>query len=137
MLSSRKGILAVAACVMGLAAGDRAEAQALGFFHMPSTAAQYMGWGYGAGHHAPIVCTPAQRPSRAPRIASPGPCVGPLGPAPYEPIGCYGDSCSTCAVGASYMQGAGMTPAQPVPRPLPTAPTSPPVAMRPVPFGWR
>jgi hypothetical protein len=75
----------------------RASAQSFGLLHMPTTVPQYLGWGYGAGHQAPIVRTPGYRPDRMQRMAFAPRCTGPLCPAPYEPIGCYGGMCSGCA----------------------------------------
>jgi hypothetical protein len=70
------------------------SAQSIGCYHMPSTVAQYFGYCYGAGHHAPIVKTPWQHPQRVQRMSfAPRQC-GPLGPAPYEIYGCYGGQCS-------------------------------------------
>jgi hypothetical protein len=76
-----------------LAVGETsAQAQSLGYMRMPSTLAQYVGCGYGAGHHAPIVRTPLVRPERVPRMTVAPPC-DPLYPAGYQPIGCYGEPC--------------------------------------------
>jgi hypothetical protein len=69
-------------------------AQSIGCYHMPSTVAQYVGWCYGAGHHAPLVKTPWQHPDRVNRTTFAPPYCGPLGPAPYEIYGCYGGQCS-------------------------------------------
>jgi hypothetical protein len=108
-----------------VAAADRAVAESIGFLHMPSTVAQYLGYGYGAGHHVPIVRTPAQRPAPIPRRAAPPPCYGPLYPAAYAPIGCYDSSCSCLQLGPPM--------AEPMPAEVP-----PPSAYRPgAPYGWR
>lgn len=74
-----------------------AQAQAIGFMRMPSTIAQYVGCGYGAGHHAPIVRTPLQRPAYVQRVTIVPAYQGPLYPAGYAPIGCYGGNCYTSA----------------------------------------
>jgi hypothetical protein len=145
----RCDVIAIALLLACPADARHASAQAIGLYHMPSTVAQYLGYGYGAGRHAPIVCTAAQRPARSPRIAKAPPCYGPLGPACYEPIGCYGAPCSP--VGPLLQPPIEMMPmtatpiAPPTPRVAPAtavAPLSgprhsPPVAMRPTPFGWR
>jgi hypothetical protein len=119
-----------------------AAAQAVGFFHMPSTVGQYFGYGYGPGHHAPMVCTAAQRPDRMQRMAYAPPCAMPLGPMAYEPIGCYGGACPSCATApfaATHpAPPAGVAPAAAYLTPMrPAPPVTPPVAMRPTPFGWR
>jgi hypothetical protein len=144
----RSGLYAIA-LVMACAAAD-ASAQAIGVYHMPSTVPQYLGWGYGAGHHAPMVCSAAQRPDRSTRLAKAQPCYGPLGPACYEPIGCYGGGCCMAphaSAGPALLRPqVTATPiAPPAPRvapataiaPMPGPRHSPPMAMRPTPFGWR
>jgi hypothetical protein len=68
--------------------------QSIGCARMPSTVGQYFGYGYGAGHHAPIVRTPGHRPTRAPRMAVVHPAEGALYPAPYGPGGCVHGQCS-------------------------------------------
>ncbi len=40
-----------------------AQGQSLGRWRMPSTPAQFFGYGYGPGHHAPMVRMPCQRPA--------------------------------------------------------------------------
>jgi hypothetical protein len=87
--------------------------QSVGCARMPSTWAQYLGWGYGAGHHAPMVRTPWQHPDRVQRMAFAPPQCGPLAPAPYEIQGCYGGHC-----GEPTMNGFPATPhAPPTPAP--------------------
>ena len=74
-----------------------AAAQSFGFYSMPSRFTQYLGYGYGAGHHAPIVKSPNQHPPRVPKhVRAPEMC-GPLYVAPYAPIGCYGETCYPAA----------------------------------------
>jgi hypothetical protein len=141
----RCSLYAIALILAGAASAREAAAQAIGVYHMPSTVGQYLGWGYGAGHHAPLICSAAQRPARSQRITTSPPCYGPLGPACYEPVGCYGPACSSHA--PLYLQPPiTATPvAPPTPRvapasaiaPLQAPRHSPPVAMRPTPFGWR
>jgi len=72
---------------------ETARAQSVGCFGMPSRASQYFGYGYGAGHHAPIVRSWGQHPSRVPRNVHVPAAQGPLYPAPYAPVGCYGQFC--------------------------------------------
>lgn len=122
-----------------------ARAQSFGCMRMPSTAAQYLGYGYGAGHHAPIVRTPGVRPERVHRMAiSPARC-GPLGAAPYEMVGCYGGACQGGYVDGAYLSapaGAPSAPPMMVPVPadqyapqMPGPAMGPPMAMRP-PVGY-
>jgi hypothetical protein len=128
------------------------RAQSIGCMRMPSTIGQFFGYGYGAGHHAPIVRTPGMHPERVQRRAiSPAAC-GPLGPAPYEMMGCYdgvcpsgacqGGACMGGGGGGPYLGGApaAMRPTQPMMAPVPPqqyAPQmhgpqmQPPMAMRP------
>ncbi len=93
---TRFGKVAMAVVVAGaaLACAERVQAQSWGFMHLPSTTPQYLGYGYGAGHHAPIVKTPAQRPPRMQRWMRVPACYGSLAPAAYAPMGCYGGSCA-------------------------------------------
>jgi len=51
----------------GFAAGT-ARGQSLGRFRMPSTIAQFVGVGYGPGHHAPIVRPQCYQPIQVPRF---------------------------------------------------------------------
>jgi hypothetical protein len=97
-----------------------AHAQSFGCMRMPSTLGQYFGYGYGAGHHAPIVRTPGVRPDRVQRMAiSPAAC-GPLGPAPYEVVGCYGGTCEGVYGAGPYLGApAGMQPTAPMMVPVP------------------
>lgn len=83
------GLLAALA-LGGVAICAAASAQGIGCANMPSTVPQYFGFGYGAGHHAPIVRTPAQQPPRMDRRVRVAARCGPLAPAPYAPLGCYG-----------------------------------------------
>jgi hypothetical protein len=70
-----------------------ASAATLSRATMPSTVAQCFGYGYSAGHHAPIVRTPGMHPERAPRNVRVPRYAEPLYPAPYEPLRCYGEAC--------------------------------------------
>jgi hypothetical protein len=99
-------LLAVASLT---AAADAASAQSFGMYSMPSRVTQYLGYGYGAGHHAPIVKTPGQRPPRVPRhVKAPAAC-GPLYAAPVAPIGCTGESCYPAAT-PNFAPGPPMAP---------------------------
>jgi hypothetical protein len=68
-------------------------AESIGRASMPSRLAQYLGYGYGAGHHAPMVRTPGQHPQHVPRNVRVPRSSGPLYPAAYAPVGCYGEAC--------------------------------------------
>lgn len=70
-----------------------AAAQSMGYMRMPSTLPQYFGFGYGAGHHAPIVRTPLKRPDRVQRVMIVGPQHSQWAPAGYAPIGCHDGAC--------------------------------------------
>lgn len=57
----------IVACLLdGVATG-----QSIGRWRMPSTPAQFFGYGVGPGHHAPIVRAPAYHPPRVRRITRP------------------------------------------------------------------
>lgn len=59
---------------------------------MPSTIAQAAGFGYGPGHHAPMVRAPHHRTPPAPRVTVVPPGVQPFCPQAYRNIaGCGGD----------------------------------------------
>ena len=91
-----KSIRVIAAAIVAvLCAGSAgyASAESIGRAAMPSRVVQYFGYGYGAGHHAPIVRTPGQHPGHPPRNVRVPRSHGPLYPAPYAPIGCYGEAC--------------------------------------------
>lgn len=83
----------VALVVAALITAEKAPAASFGPSAMPSRVAQYFGCGYGAGHHAPIVRTPGQHPHHAPRYVRVPRAAGPLYPAPYVLVGCYGEAC--------------------------------------------
>ncbi len=51
------------------------SAQSLGYWHLPSTPAQYCGLGFGPGHHAPIIRTHCCRPPRVPRCVHTRGCL--------------------------------------------------------------
>jgi hypothetical protein len=118
-------LLAISLVVCATAAAtDRAAAESIGCMKMPSTVAQFLGYGYGAGHHVPIVRTPAHHPAPTPRRVVAPPCYGPLYPAAYAPIGCYDSSCSCMQLGP------------PMAAPMPASPG--PSAYHPAtPYGWR
>ena len=104
---------------LALVMAAQASAQSVGCLHMPSTFSQYLGYGYGAGRHAPIVHAPLSTPMRMPRRThAPGYC-DPVG---YAPIGCSDGGCGA-ATG-----GYGM-PTMPMPTPGPEL--APPAASAP------
>jgi hypothetical protein len=104
-------LLAIAAHVAG---ASNLGAQSFGFYGMPSRFTQYLGYGYGAGHHAPIARTPGVHPARTPRkVVVSAPCGAPY-TAAYQPLGCYGESC--------YRQAA---PAEAIPTPTQMPPAAP------------
>lgn len=105
--------------------GGTASAQGIGFANMPSTVPQYFGCGYGAGHHAPMVRTPAQQPPRMDRRVRVAARCGPLGPAPYASLdcygGCYGGGCAPQATfnpGVPYQSGVQAPAVLPAPSPI-------------------
>lgn len=119
--------LLVAALTSGAAlAASTAGAQSRGYMRMPSTFAQYVGCGYGAGHHAPIVRTPLQRPDRVQRVMLVAPCEGLMPPAGYAPIGCYGGACGAHDAWEYPEPSAVMMTPQMAAPPLPAAAPAPP-----------
>lgn len=107
---------AMIALTLGIASRE-AAAQSFGLYAMPSRFSQYLGCGYGAGHHAPLVRTPEQHPDRIPRHER-GAASGPLYVAPMTPLGCYGDACSWPS--SPYTPaGGGFVPREFVPPPAP------------------
>ncbi len=101
--------LSLLAAAFVVAASGTASAQSFGVYSMPSRVSQYLGYGYGAGHHAPIVKTPGQHPPRVPRhVRLPAAC-GPLYAAPVAPIGCSGESCYPDSI-PNYPPGPYMAP---------------------------
>ncbi|HEX6961419.1 MAG TPA: hypothetical protein VF175_06095 [Lacipirellula sp.] len=131
----RAGLIAL--CGFGAASLDQSTlAASLGRASMPSTIAQYFGYGYGAGHHAPIVRTPGMHPDHAPRNVRLPRSAGPLYPAPYEPLRCYGEACYGSPEPApAYPPTEAPQPADLVPTPAAASPPAPgPEARRQV---WR
>lgn len=102
------------------------DAAALGPSAMPSRLAQCLGYGYGPGHHAPIVRTPGVHPDHVPRYTRIPRSTGELYPAPYAPIGCYGEACY------QYPAAAAMTLPAPVMAPAAAIGTEPTMAPPPV-----
>jgi hypothetical protein len=120
-----------------LAFASTASAQNMGFARMPSTVPQYFGFGYGAGHHAPMVRTPGNQPFHVDRrVRVPARC-GRLSPAPYAPIGCYGPNCAPGAFAYPAPPETAPPPTYPVPPeaivPMPPAPLPPVVVPAPEP----
>lgn len=115
--------IAITTCAgMALIAG-RSSAQSWGCLGLPSTTAQYLGYGYGPGRHAPLVRTPGQRPAAVPRRVVHPAAYGPLWPADYQYVRCYGD-CGQCGVAG---------PVAPMPAMAPTPAVNPPVLAAPLP----
>lgn len=112
--------LAVASATLGwcLLGAEPVQAQGFGVTSSPSTFLQCMGYGYGAGHHAPIVRSPWQEPARTQRMIFAPRYYGALEPSPYVITGCtsgYGPGDCGC--------GAAPTPhAAPSVEPMPVAP---------------
>lgn len=100
-MGNRHIVAAVAGALLVAAAVEPAMARAPGFPPMPSTWAQWWGYGYGPGHHAPMLTTPKrQAPSKGPRYVRTDACSLAY-PAPYAPIGCYGSGCEPTDLPAS------------------------------------
>ncbi|MCA9238208.1 MAG: hypothetical protein KDA44_22200, partial [Planctomycetales bacterium] len=75
----------------------------IGRWRMPSTVAQASAFGYGPGHHAPIVRAPGYRTPPAPRIVLAPPGQPPFCPQAYREIGgCGAGSCSAGYGAASH-----------------------------------
>lgn len=119
-----------------LSLAGEAAAWLPGFPPMPSNCAQWWGYGYGPGQHAPMLRTPGAEPERESRyVRMPRGC-GLAYPAPYAPIGCYGNGCGCGASGdeAGYLPGAGpMIYSQP----QSTMAAPPAAALRDDNFTWR
>ncbi len=120
MKAPLKAAAALLAATAAAAVSQVASAQSIGFYAMPSRFTQYLGYGYGSGHHAPIVRTPGRHPDRIPRRAQGSAECGPLYAAPVAPIGCYGDACYAApapdAVTMSYAASSPTDPPQTVPQ---------------------
>ena len=93
MHSHRAALFAVALAVVVLALAAEVAAESIGRASMPSSVAQYFGYGYGAGRHVAIVRTPGMHGPHVPRNVRVPRYVGPLYPAPYAPVRCYGEAC--------------------------------------------
>ena len=129
---------AACAAVLGamLSSAEPAAAWLPGFPPLPSTCAQWWGYGYGPGQHAPMLLTPGAEPDRGPRtIRTRGECAL-MPPAPYAPIGCYhhGCHCGTSGSDAGYLPGA-----SPIiyPHPHPAMAPAPASAQRDDSLTWR
>ena len=132
-MSTRTAIAASMAAVgIWLALSEPAAAWFPGFPPMPSTCAQWWGYGYGPGHHAPMVKSRGLAPERGPRyVKVDAECLG--YPAPYAPIGCYGNGCGCGTTGgAGYLPGAG-----PMVYPQPAMAPTPASAQRDDSHTWR
>lgn len=102
-----------------------ARTECWGCSALPSRFSQFLGWGYGAGHYAPIIKTPGLQPQPMPRWTFHRAHERPLYPAPYVPQRCFGEACydpATCTapsqpvlVGAT---AAGLAPSLELARPI-------------------
>jgi hypothetical protein len=68
--------LLVGAVLVGSLMAGEASAQSLGYWALPSTTPQYFGFGYGPGHHAPIIRAHGCRPDDGPRRVRVWGCPG-------------------------------------------------------------
>lgn len=102
-----------------------------GCHDVPSDPAQFFGYGYGPGYHAPIVKAPCHRPPRMARYIS-APCypAAPFGPACTVAPGCLAPSgaCPSCRPAAPSPTLADPAPQeeQPTPAVPPQVPGTPP-----------
>ncbi len=112
----------VALCAGLTLVAQRSSAQSWGCMRLPSTTAQYLGYGYGPGRHAPLVRTPGQRPDPVPRRVVHPAAYGPLWPAGYQDVRCYED-CGQYGVGAPVVQ---------MPAPALTPAMNPPMLAAPI-----
>jgi len=81
-------------------------AQSMGRWHIPSTPAQFFGYGYGPGHQAPMVRARGYRPLHVPRLA-----VVEAGCEPFCRSGAYGDErCMGSGCWSGPMQRPAPTP---------------------------
>lgn len=77
-------LFSAAALLVCLSSGI-CEGQSIGRWRLPSTPAQYCGYGYGPGHHVPMIRKPHCQPLYVPRLAvAPGRCSG----ACFDASGC-------------------------------------------------
>lgn len=127
-------LTALATLAASLLLVDQAAARFPGFPPMPSTCAQWWGYGYGPGQHAPMLMTPKAEPERGPRYIRTRDECALASPAPYAPIGCYGNGCNCGPYGngEGYLPGAG-----PMVYPQPTMAPASAAAQRNDSFTWR
>ncbi|RIK75337.1 MAG: hypothetical protein DCC67_15435 [Planctomycetota bacterium] len=115
----RRGVAAGIAIGSALTAGaGLARAESCGLYHMPSRFSQYLGWGYGAGHHVPIVKTPAHARPWASPCAFPAAVSPPLYPVAYQPLRCSHEAYYGAALlpaGATIAGSAPATTVSPAP----------------------
>ena len=104
-------LLSIAAAVCLLS--SEARGWSSGRWNMPSTPAQYFGYGYGPGHHAPMLRMPCCQPTQGPRVVFTPDC---------PPSCCY--SCGVYGCGTT-MHRELENPAESVPTPAPTVQMSP------------
>lgn len=86
---------------------SEARGWSCGRWNMPSTPAQYFGYGYGPGHHAPMLRMPCCQPYDGPRVAFTSDC---------PPAQCF--PCSATGGGSKmYRELSGPTEGVPTPAP--------------------
>jgi hypothetical protein len=127
MRLQRAVLLAVALVFLAVEPAAEAAAESIGRASMPSSVAQYFGYGYGAGRHAAIVRTPGMHGPNVPRNVRVPRYVGPLYPAPYAQVRCYGEACYPSEAPA----------AEPEPAPMPDVMPAPVTAPAPDRQVWR
>lgn len=99
--------LALAVCLLS----SKANGWSAGRWNMPSTNAQYFGYGYGPGHHAPMLRMPCCHPNDGRRLAF--------------TLDCPQNQCSTCGMhySPSTMYREVASPVEVGPTPAPPMPT--------------
>ncbi|QEG32865.1 hypothetical protein Pr1d_01260 [Bythopirellula goksoeyrii] len=63
------------AALLALMLAGTSSAQSIGYWHLPSTHAQYCGFGCGPGHHVPMIRTHGCAPLRVPRCVHTRGCL--------------------------------------------------------------
>jgi hypothetical protein len=115
MRLQQAALLAVALAVLAVEPAAEVGAESIGRASMPSSVAQYFGYGYGAGRHAAIVRTPGMHGPHMPRNVRVPRYVGPLYPAPYAPVRCYGEACYPTETPAAVPEPVPMPDVMPAP----------------------
>ncbi len=75
--------------------------QSLGRWRMPSTPAQFFGYGYGPGHHAPMIRMPDCQPMTVQRLEFASPGCQSCQPGGYS-VGCVNGFFPTAGTGSTY-----------------------------------